>query len=322
MNNEVLRLLTESGDYVSGQALAEHFGVSRQAVWKAVRSLKDGGFDIESVPNRGYRLRALPAFLNEPALRAELKTKIIGIGLEVLDRVGSTNDRLKALGGEGCKSGYVVAAREQFGGKGRLGRTWQSERDANLAFSVLLRPKIAPYEAAAITPLVGLAVCKALREHTGLECKIKWPNDVVVGRKKLVGILTEMSAEFDAVEYIVVGVGINVNQAEFPSEVADKATSLFLESGRKYDLNALLARVLFQIETEFINEDLELSESALAEYTSLCATVGREVSFTRGGKQISGKAEGVNSLGELVVTLPDGATCTVNSGEVTAQGIY
>ena len=189
-------------------------------------------------------------------------------------------------------------------------------------FSFLLRPKIAPSEVSAITPLAGLAVCKALREFSGIDCKIKWPNDIIIGRKKLAGILTEMSAEFDAVEYIVSGIGINVDQAVFPESIAFKATSLLLETGRHYDKNKLLACVLKHIEDEFISNNLELSYTALSEYSELCATIGRNVTFIRGSRRISGMAVSVSDKGELKIMLSDGTICTVNSGEVTIQGIY
>ena len=291
-NNEILNILTLTKEYVSGQALAEQLGVSRQAVWKEIRALRARGFEIESVTNRGYRLTAMPAYLNVPAVN------------------------------EGCKSGTTVAAREQKSGKGRLGRAWQSKCDENIAFSVLLRPKMAPSEVACITPLAGLAVCKALRKFTGLDCRIKWPNDVIVGNKKLVGILTEMSAEFDAVEYIVTGIGVNVDQEGFPEEIAGKATSLYLETGRHFDKNALLACLLNQLEEEFLSNNLELSPTALEEYAKLCATLGKNVGFSRGGSPVHGVAVGVDENGELEVMLPDGSICMVNSGEVTAQGIY
>ena len=320
--NRILEILTKSTEYVSGQALAQQLGVSRQAVWKEIKSLRERGYEIESVTNRGYRLTAMPDYLNAPAVKAALKTKIIGCELTVLDSVGSTNDFLKMRGNDGCKSGAVVAAREQVKGKGRLGRVWQSKKDENLAFSFLLRPRIAPNEVACVTPLAGLAVCKALRSFTGLDCKIKWPNDVIVGRKKLSGILTEMSAEFDAVEYIITGIGINVDQAAFPEEIAYKATSLLLESGRHYDKNKLLACLLNQLEEEFIKNNLELSPEALSEYSELCATVGKNVTFTRGSRRVSGMAVGVAENGELKIMLSDGSVCYVNSGEVTAQGIY
>ena len=124
--------------------------------------------------------------------------------------MGSTNDYLKKLGADGCENGTVVVAREQTQGKGRLGRVWKAKKDDSITFSFLLRPKIAPSEVSSITPLAGLAVCKAIREFTGLDCRIKWPNDIIIGKKKLVGILTEMSAEFDAVEYVITGIGMPI----------------------------------------------------------------------------------------------------------------
>lgn len=315
-------MLLNTKEYISGQQLAQTLGVSRQAVWKSVNALRESGCEIESVQNRGYRLASVPDFLNEAAVKAALKTKIIGQSLTVLDSVGSTNDYLKVLGARGCKSGAVVAAREQVSGKGRLGRVWQSQRDENVMFSVLLRPQIAPAEAGTITPLTGLAVCRALRAFTGLDCKIKWPNDIIIEKKKLVGILTEMSAEFDAVEFIVIGVGINVGQRTFPDDISHKATSLMLETGKAFDKNNLLAAVLNELERVFLDSDLELSPAALDEYKALCATLGKNVTFSQGGKAVSGTASDISGNGELIVSLSDGKDCRVNSGEVTAQGIY
>ena len=318
----ILEILSNSDEYVSGQALAGQLGVSRQAVWKEIKALRARGYEIESLTNRGYRLTSMPGYLNAAAVKAALRTAVLGCELTVLDSVGSTNDHLKAMGDKGCKSGTVVAAREQVSGKGRLGRTWQSRKDENLMFSFLLRPKMLPSEAACVTPLTGLAVCKALREFTGLDCRIKWPNDIIVGRKKLCGILTEMSAELDAVNYLVTGVGINVDQARFLDDIAAKATSLFSETGVHFDKNRLLAAVLERLEKEFLRHDMALSPQALEEYSSLCATLGRNVGFTRGGRALEGKAEGVDPSGALIVTLPDGTSLSVGSGEVTAQGIY
>ena len=291
-------------------------------MWKAINALKEKGYEIQSVTNRGYRLVSSPNYLNESSLKSLLHNKIIGKNLIVLDSVDSTNDYLKKLGNEGCENGTVVAAREQTRGKGRLGRTWQSKKDDGIAFSVLLRPNVAPSEVSAITPLAGLAVCKAIREYTKLDCVIKWPNDIIVGRKKLVGILTEMSAEFDAVEYVITGIGINVDHTSFPEEIAFKATSLLLETGRHVDKNEFLACVVEHIENEFVKNNLELTPTALSEYTDLCATVGRSVTFQRGTRRISGMAVGVSEHGELKVMMSDGTICLVNSGEVTVQGIY
>lgn len=322
MQKKILDILLNADDFISGQEISEKLGVSRQAVWKSINALKEKGYEIQSVTNRGYRLVSSPDYLNESSLKTLLHNKIIGKNLIVLDSVNSTNDYLKKLGNEGCENGTVVAAREQTRGKGRLGRTWQSKKDDGIAFSVLLRPNVAPSEVSAITPLAGLAVCKAIREYTKLDCVIKWPNDIIVGRKKLVGILTEMSAEFDAVEYVITGIGINVDHTSFPEEIAFKATSLLLETGRHIDKNEFLACVLEHLENEFVKNNLELTPTALSEYTDLCATVGRSVTFQRGTRRISGMAAGVSEYGELKVMMSDGTISLVNSGEVTVQGIY
>ncbi len=322
MQKKILDILLNADDFISGQEISEKLGVSRQAVWKSINALKEKGYEIQSVTNRGYRLVSSPNYLNESSLKSLLHNKIIGKNLIVLDSVNSTNDYLKKLGNEGCDNGTVVAAREQTRGKGRLGRTWQSKKDDGIAFSVLLRPSVAPSEVSAITPLAGLAVCKAIREYTKLDCVIKWPNDIIIGRKKLVGILTEMSAEFDAVEYVITGIGINVDHTSFPEEIAFKATSLLLETGRHIDKNEFLACVLEHLENEFVKNNLELTPTALSEYTDLCATVGRSVTFQRGTRRISGMAVGVSEHGELKVMMSDGTISLVNSGEVTVQGIY
>ena len=322
MQKKILDILLNANDFISGQEISEKLGVSRQAVWKSINALKEKGYEIQSVTNRGYRLVSSPDYLNESSLKSLLHNKIIGKNLIVLDSVNSTNDYLKKLGNEGCDNGTVVAAREQTRGKGRLGRTWQSKKDDGIAFSVLLRPNVAPSEVSAITPLAGLAVCKAIREYTKLDCVIKWPNDIIIGRKKLVGILTEMSAEFDAVEYVITGIGINVDHTSFPEEIAFKATSLLLETGRHIDKNEFLACVLEHLENEFVKNNLELTPTALSEYTELCATVGRSVTFQRGTRRISGMAVGVSEHGELKVMMSDGTISLVNSGEVTVQGIY
>lgn len=322
MQDKILEILTNADGYVSGQEMSKQLGVSRQAVSKAVKALKEKGYQISSITNKGYFLVSAPDYLNEQSIKKHLRTAVIGKNLAVLDTVGSTNDYLKSEGSKGCANGTVVVTREQTKGKGRLGRSWQTNKDDCVMFSFLLRPKIAPCEVAGITPLAGLAVCKAIRNYTGLDCKIKWPNDIIVGNKKLVGILTEMSAEFDGVEYVVTGIGINADHKSFPDEIAHKATSIFIETGVRIDKNEFLACVINQLEEEFIANDMKLTKKALDEYTNLCATIGRTVSFERQGVSVSGTATGIDAQGELTVRLSDGTDCIVNSGEVIVQGIY
>lgn len=322
MQNKILNLLYNTKDYVSGQQISDSLGVSRQAVNKAVKTLRDKGFGIESTTNKGYLLTSTPSFLCEEAIKLYLNTKLIGKNLTVLDSVDSTNDYIKKLGSEGAEAGTVVLAREQTAGKGRLGRVWQSEKDDGIALSVLLRPELAPSEISSITPLSGLAMCRAINDFCLLDSRIKWPNDIIIGKKKLVGILTEMSAEFDKVDYTVTGIGINIEHTTFPEDIAHKATSILLETGRHIDQNKFVATVLEYLEQELVLNRYILSGEALADYQNLCATIGRQVTFTRGNRQISGMAVSISHGGELEVMLSNGTIATVNSGEVTVQGIY
>lgn len=322
MNEKVFKILQSSKDYISGQEISKKLNVSRQAVWKAINSLKQQGFVIDSVTNKGYKIIDYPKSLNKQVLDNTLETEFIGKNMIVLDTISSTNDYLKVLGHKDGKNGTVAAAREQTAGKGRLGRKWVSEKDENIYFSVLLRPQLSPMEVSGITPVAGLAVCKAIRDYCNIDCKIKWPNDVIVNNKKLVGILTEMSAEFDAVEFIVIGIGINTDQTEFPEEVKSKATSLYLETGKKIDKNKFLSLVLKHLETELTKSNYKINETNLEDYKNLCATIGRKVTCCKGGRKIKGTAINVNTRGELEVESEDNSLITVNSGEVIIQGIY
>ena len=322
MQDKIVQLLYNAADYVSGQQISDSLGVSRQAVNKAVKSLREKGFEIDSVTNKGYMLKRTPTYLCAEARQCHLNTKIIGKSITVLDTVGSTNDYLKELGAKGAEAGTVVIAREQTAGKGRLGRVWQTKKDDGIALSLLLRPELAPSEISAITPLSGLALCRAINDFCMLDSRIKWPNDVIVGKKKLVGILTEMSAEFDKVEFTVTGIGINVEHTVFPEEIAHKATSILLETGRHIDQNKFVATVLNYLEQELVMNRYRLNGQTVNDYQTLCASIGRQVTFTRGKRKISGMGVSINNNGELEVMLSNGTVATVNSGEVTVQGIY
>ena len=321
MKEQILQLLKTKKDFISGQELCERFNVSRTAVWKAINSLKNKGYEIESVTNKGYRLVSSPDIIDQSEINTYLETDFIGRELVVLDSVDSTNNYLKAIA-HNCSNGTVVTAREQTNGKGRLGRLWQSEKDASLYFSLLLKPEISPMEVSAITPLCGLSVAKGLNEYFDFEAKIKWPNDVIIGSKKVCGILTEMSCEFDKVDYIIVGIGINLLQKSFPPEIANKATSCQTESKIEIDKNKLLAIILKNIENILISGDYRFDKSNLEEYKESCATLGREIIYKRNNSDVTAVATDINNEGELIVTLKDGTNDTVFSGEVTVQGIY
>ncbi len=323
MKYKILDVLKKTGDYVSGEYLSEILGVTRSAVWKNINALRDEGYVIDSVTNKGYLLASSSdKIINAYEIKSNLSADIIGCNVRYFDTVGSTNDEAKKAAGNGAPSGTVIAASAQTSGKGRLGRSWVSPPAGGLYFSVIVRPDISPYDAAGMTLAAGLCTCLALRNRTGLDCKIKWPNDIIIGNKKICGILTEMSAQTDKIDYAVIGIGINVLNRSFPEEISHKASSLFIESGgTEFSKTEIICAVLNELDKHYSDLTGGFSESFIDIYKTLCATLDRNISVIRGGKEIIGKAISINSRGELVV-LCNGELTTVNSGEVTVQGIY
>ena len=228
---ETLRLLRESGENVSGQDLCEHFGISRTAVWKIMNQLKEEGYEIEAVQNKGYRLLNEPDLMTKDELESRTHTKYVGQTVYYSHEVDSTNTWAKRLAEEGAPNGTLTTAETQTAGKGRRGRVWKSPEGTSVSMSLLLYPDLEPAKAPMLTIVMGLAVVQGVQRALGVDTRIKWPNDAVLNGKKLCGILTEMSAQIDYINYVVIGTGINVNQTEFPEEIAEIATSLAIEMG-------------------------------------------------------------------------------------------
>ena len=318
---QILKRLRESGEFVSGEELSGQLHVSRTAVWKSIQALREEGYGIESATNRGYRLSSCPDRYSEAEIGAGLETELLGRRIFCYETIDSTNEEAKRRALGGAPDGSVFVAEQQTGGKGRLGRSWASPAGTGLWFSVLLRPGILPMRVSVTTLLAGLAVCRAVRDLTGCDARIKWPNDIVIGGKKICGILTEMAAEIDRIEFVVVGIGVNVNTAAFPEAIREKATSLRIESGKPARRIALLQGILRQLET-LLQQNAGSDPAFWEEYRALCVSLGRRVSFTRRGLPVVGTAVDVSSEGELVVLLPDGTREAVTAGEVSVQGIY
>ncbi len=318
--NELLALLRQSEGFVSGEELSRRLGVTRAAIWKNIELLRAEGYTVESVTRRGYRLRDVPDSISEAEIRANLCGHgSFGCRVVSLPSVDSTNEEAKRQGDAGAPHGSVFVADEQTGGKGRLGRRWISPPGSGLWFSILLRPDVLPNEVTGVTLLSAVAVCRGIRALTGCEAKIKWPNDVVIGTKKVCGILTELSAEMEHIHYLIPGIGVNTGTESFPPELADRATSLLLETGRPVRRAALLGKILEEFELLY---DRYGVSSFPEEYRSLCVTVGRTVSLRRAGRQLVGTACGVADDGSLLVKTRSGETLTVSSGEVLVQGFY
>lgn len=321
MKNKILSALSIAGTYISGEQLSEILGVSRTTVWNYIKQLRAEGYIIDSVTNKGYKLISSPDRLNPGLIMQKYTPCLIGTKIVILPETDSTNEEIKRRAAMGEKSGLVVAAETQTRGKGRLGRTWSSQ-SGGLFFSFLLRTELPPSDVTGITLAAGYAVCLGIREFAGINAKIKWPNDIIIGNKKICGILTEMTAQPDQTEYIICGIGINVNIRDFPEEIRSKCSSLLIETGRQTDRSKLLGYVIEKLDKVLSSFMLSLSVDDMVSFRELCATLGRKITFTRGKEKIEATAVDIGSDGELIARDDMGKEYAINSGEVTVQGIY
>lgn len=323
MKEKILKILRETDTYVSGQKLCEQLGVSRTAVWKAINQLKEEGYEIDSVNNRGYRLNKVPDVMSEAEILSQLHTRWLGHPLHYLDIVDSTNIYAKELAERGAGHGTVVIGDQQTAGKGRLGRTWNSPRGCAIYITYLLRPDILPIHASRLTIVAALATTRAIEEVTNLTCGIKWPNDIVVDGRKVCGILTEMSADMDQIHHVVIGIGVNVNMTEFDKEICTTATSLRLQTGEVVSRASVILSMLKYFEQYYDSfmqtEDLS---GLLEEYNSHLVNRNKEVRIIERQKEWTAIARNMNVQGELVVETEDGVLHNIMSGEVSVRGIY
>ena len=323
MKAEILALLRESDKFVSGQELCNRFGVSRTAVWKVINRLKKEGYKIEAVQNKGYHMVSSPDVLSVYELESRIHTDWLGKEIVYKEVTTSTNADVRKLAEDGAENGLVVFADAQTAGKGRRGREWESPKGVNLYFSVLLKPQFEPRKASMITLVAAYSVARVIREYTGLDAKIKWPNDIVIGKKKVCGILTEMSMERDYIHHIVVGVGINVNEEVFTEEIAGMATSLKIEKGTLVQRAPLLSGILCQFEKDYLDflaaEDLK---PFVDEYNSMLVNKGALVKVLDPKGEFSGIAGGIDEEGMLIVFKENGQIEKVYAGEVSVRGMY
>jgi BirA family biotin operon repressor/biotin-[acetyl-CoA-carboxylase] ligase len=336
---------------VSGTELSQQLGISRAAIWARIEELRSLGYDIEASPHLGYRLLNSPDVLHADDLLARLhhsgwgehpreplppKTKrsaarpappresghgIIGRDIRVFEKTSSTNDVIEKLAHDGVKEGVVVFAEAQTKGRGRLGRKWISPARKGLWFSVLLRPDLRPQEATQLTVASATALARAIKAETGLSPEIKWPNDILIGGKKVAGILTEMSAELDRVKQIILGIGVDVNltAAEFPPELRKQATSLRIETGKPVSRPDLAARILSELDRDYARICDGKFEALADEWEAGCATIGREVTIQIGGRRVRGTAEALGEDGALLLRTEHGHLERISGGDVTLE---
>ena len=323
MKSEILRLLKESNTYISGHQLCEQFQVSRTAVWKVIDQLKKEGYQIEAVRNKGYRLIDSPDVMSKAEIESLMDTKWAGSNVVYYDEIDSTNNRAKEAGDNKAPNGTLFVADMQVAGKGRRGRVWQSPAGSSIYMTILLYPEISPLKAPQLTLVMAIAVAEGIKEVTGLDTKIKWPNDIVVNGRKICGILTEMSTEIDYINHVVIGAGINVNQDDFPEDIRKTASSLKMELGKQVKRSELIAAIMKSFEKDYEifvkTEDL----SGLQElYNSMLVNLDRDVKVLEPGNEYEAHALGINKTGELIVRTAEGEEKEIYAGEVSVRGVY
>lgn len=323
MKEEILRLLRSADGYISGQELCNRFGVSRTAVWKAINQLKEAGYEIEAQQNKGYRLMAAPDLMTEAEIKSLMHTEWVAKEVLYFDTIDSTNTKARELAEKGYPSGTLVVADKQESGKGRRGRSWVSPSGTGIFMTLMIKPDINPNNASMLTLVAALAVAKAITSVTGEEALIKWPNDIVVNSKKVCGILTEMNAQFDYINHIVVGIGINVHNESFPEEISQMASSLMIEAGgRRFHRAQIIAETMAYFE-QYYDTFLKTQDlSALVrEYDELLVNRNKSVRVLDPKEPFDGKAMGITPKGELIVDTWESRKL-VSSGEVSVRGIY
>src|SRR5580700_3068096 len=319
---KILSALRKYTDGISGADLAEQLRISRAAIWSRIEELRKVGYDIEASPHRGYRLVDEPDALLADDLLARLgKTRVIGRDIHVFEQTTSTNDLVEKLARDGVREGVVVFAESQTRGRGRLGRKWISPTRKGLWFSILLRPNLRPQETTQLTVASATALRRAIFSQTNLQPEIKWPNDILIGGKKVVGILTEMSAELDRVRHVILGIGIDVNQEahEFPSELRKIATSLKIECGESVSRPALAIAVLRELDKDYSRICARKFSEVSEEWVEHCGTIGRDVTVQIGDRKIRGRAESLDDDGALVLRTEHGRLQRITGGDVTVE---
>ena len=314
----LLTLLAENATIIiSGARIAKEIGVSRSTVWRWMERLRGLGVKVKGQPATGYFLEQVPNILTPDMLKQRLKGSLFGKHIYHFFKTDSTNRVALELGHAGEPEGAVVLAEEQTAGRGRAGRVWSSERAAGIYVTLLLRPKLAPVQAPLLTMMAGLSAHAAVEAVTGLAVDLKWPNDLIIRGKKVGGILTEMHAEPGQVRFVIVGIGLNVNQEKFPGELASIATSLRLETGKPQSRMELLVRLLREFESDYNRMLREGVASVVKRFEVISSYAhGKRVRVTNGTESYLGTTAGLGPEGLLQVERDDGRVVTVIAGDV------
>lgn len=314
--NQIMGILyKKEGEYVPGENIASEIGISKTKVSDEIKLLINEGYVIDS-SDSGYRLMKIPNLPLPYEVRRNLHTQYMGHEIHYFKEVDSTNDVARELAENGAAEGAVVIAESQRSGKGRQGKRWISP-SGGLWMTIILRPDVPPIKTPQLTLVTGVAVAKTLDEERGLDVGIKWPNDVLIGDKKVCGILTKVKADMGAVDYVLVGIGIDLNFDVdiFPPELREGATSLKMELKREIQGAQLVQRFLQNFEATYNQFKEDKFQDILREWRRLSKTIGSYVEVHKKGRIVRGYATGINKDGILILELDDGTLRKVISGE-------
>ena len=320
IKDEILkRLLAANGEAVSGQDLADALGVSRTAIWKHMQALQEEGYTFETIKKKGYVLTGVPNSLSPTQIELFLQTEHFGREMHYYDVVDSTQTIAHKLAQEGAPHGTVVIGEEQTAGRGRMARPWESAHGTGIWMTVIVRPDVTPQQASSYTLVVAVAITMAIKTlYKHVEPAIKWPNDLLINGKKCTGILTEMQAEADCVQALLVGIGINANQvaSDFSPDIADIATSLRLEADEEINRAALVASILQYLEQFTALYVKEGFASMKALWEQLSCTIGQRIEVTTIRERFEGVASGITNDGVLQLTQDDGTVRIIYAGDI------
>ncbi|CAM3978724.1 biotin--[acetyl-CoA-carboxylase] ligase [Lederbergia lenta] len=314
----IAALFEANNEFLSGQALAEMIGCSRTAIWKQIEELRKSGFEIEAIRKKGYRIIHKPDQLSENEILMGLETSVLGRNILYFDTIDSTQNKANEVARMDAPEGTIVIAEEQTSGRGRMAREWHSSKHKGIWMSLILRPQLPPEKAPQFTLITAIAIARAIEEVTGKEPEIKWPNDILFHGKKMTGILTELHSEADKINFIIIGIGLNVNQEmpDFPEEVREIATSLAIENGKKVSRVILLQHILKNFE-KYYQLYLEKGFGTLKViWESYVTSIGKSIIARTISGEIVGKALGITEEGVLKIQDAEGQIHYVYSADI------
>ena len=319
---EILRILRNRIGYISGQDICESLGISRTAVWKVINQLKEEGYEIEAVSNKGYRILKYPNIITAEEIMSQMETNVMAREVVFYPEVDSTNTWAKKIAEKDDSHGKLIVSERQNMGRGRRGREWDSPKGNGIWMSLILRPKMNPSNASMLTLIAALAVANGINQETDLKAKIKWPNDLVINGKKVCGILTEMSSELDYINHIVVGIGINANITKFSGELQNMATSISIQCGHDINRASLISKVMKEFEQYYeIFLKTESLVDIVKEYNENLVHLNQKVQVLTPNGSVEVLALGIDEKGRLLVRNHSNETKALMSGEISIRGI-